>query len=97
MFFCFDVSVPSDGQLINVAVVAILSGVFATPIFLYARNKADTPGKLAAVDASQSGEVIFALGGEVLFLGATYPNMVGVAGLFLIIIGLSAMVYFNDK
>ncbi|UOA09259.1 multidrug resistance efflux transporter family protein [Methylobacter sp. S3L5C] len=97
LFFCFDVSVPSEGQLINVAIVAILSGVFATPIFLYARNKANTPRKLAAVDASQSGEVIFALGGEVLFLGATYPNMLGFSGLFLIIIGLSAMIYFDNK
>lgn len=95
LFFCLDVSVPSEGQLINVAIVAILSGVFATPIFLYARNKADTPRKLAAVDASQSGEVIFALGGEVLFLGTAYPNMVGITGLLLTILGLSAMVYFD--
>ncbi|WAK01609.1 DMT family transporter [Methylobacter sp. YRD-M1] len=95
LFFCLNVSVPSEGQLINVAIVAILSGVLATPIFLYARNKADTPRKLAAVDASQSGEVIFALGGEVLFLGTAYPNMVGITGLFLTIFGLSAMVYFD--
>lgn len=52
---------PSTGQLLNTALVALFSGVAATSLFLQARNLSKTAGELAAVDATQSSEVIFAL------------------------------------
>ena len=70
--------------------VAILSGVVATSLFLYARGKADTPAKLAAVDATQCSEVVFALAGEVLFLGAALPNAIGITGIIITGMGLIA-------
>jgi drug/metabolite transporter (DMT)-like permease len=92
LFFLFDVSTPSSGQLMSVASVALLSGVIATTLFLYARNKANTPSKLMLVDATQSGEVAFALLGEVMFLGASLPSLMGVVGIIITIIGLIAIV-----
>ncbi|MCP4720198.1 MAG: multidrug resistance efflux transporter family protein [Desulfobacteraceae bacterium] len=81
---------PSPGQWVNTALVAILSGVVATSLFLYARGKADTPAKLAAVDATQCSEVVFALAGEVLFLGAALPNAIGITGIIITGMGLIA-------
>lgn len=97
LYFFIEVGVPSNGQLFNTAFVAIFSGIVATSLFLYARNRADTPGKLAIVDGSQSGEVVFTLGGEMLFLGVIYPNMFGVLGLCLTLLGLLFLVYFEKS
>jgi drug/metabolite transporter (DMT)-like permease len=87
-----DAALPSHGQLINVALVALFSGVIATSLFLSARNYADSASKLAAVDATQASEVIFALAGEILFLQAQLPNLIGILGLLLACGGLIAFV-----
>lgn len=92
LYFTTDASIPSSGQLVNVAMIAFLSGVIATSFFLYARAKANTPEKLVAVDASQSGEVFFALLGEIIFLNAVFPNVTGLIGLFVTVIGLVVLV-----
>ncbi len=83
---------PSQGQFINVALVALFSGVIATSLFLSARNNADSASKLAAVDATQSSEVIFALAGEAFFLQASLPNSLGVVGMLIACTGLIAFV-----
>lgn len=90
LYLLTDPGQPSPGQWANTALVAMLSGVVATSLFLYARGKADTPAKLAAVDATQCSEVVFALAGEVIFLGAGLPNGVGVAGIIITGLGLTA-------
>ena len=87
-----DATVPSQGQFINVALVALFSGIIATSLFLSARNSADNASKLAAVDATQSSEVIFALAGEVLFLQVSLPNLLGLFGLLVAAAGLLAFV-----
>ena len=87
-----DATIPSHGQLINVALVALFSGVIATSLFLSARNRADNASKLAAVDATQSSEVIFALAGEALFLQASLPNLMGLFGMLVASVGLIAFV-----
>lgn len=87
-----DATTPSHGQYLNVALVALFSGVIATSLFLSARNSADNASKLAAVDATQSSEVIFALAGEVLFLQASLPGTLGVFGMLLACVGLIAFV-----
>lgn len=83
---------PSPGQILNVALVALFSGVIATSLFLSARNNADNASKLAAVDATQSSEVVFALAGEVLFLQASLPNLTATFGMLVACIGLVAFV-----
>lgn len=90
LYLFTDPGIPSPGQWVNTALVAVFSGVVATTLFLYARGRADTPAKLAALDATQSSEVIFALAGEILFLGAGFPNLLGIAGIFIAGLGLIA-------
>jgi hypothetical protein len=70
--------------------VALLSGVVATTIFFHARHLCTYPYEIAAVDATQSMEVVFSLMGEIIFLRGTMPTPVGMAGIALTLIGLAA-------
>ncbi|MGE4506079.1 MAG: multidrug resistance efflux transporter family protein [Desulfovibrionaceae bacterium] len=79
---------PTPGQLASTAVVALCSGIAATSLFLSARHAARTPAQLAAVDSTQSMEVVFALGGEMLLLGGAAPGLFGWLGLGLTVAGL---------
>ncbi len=81
---------PSAGQWLNTALVALFSGVFATTLFLYARSLCQKPYEIAAVDATQSMEVVFSLLGEVIFLHGLPPGPLGLAGVALTVLGLSA-------
>lgn len=87
---------PSRGQLINTALVAFFSGVCATSLFLFARNRSAKASELAAVDATQSSEVVFAMVGEVLILNSPLPNSIAMAGIFLIFAGLALFIGFQD-
>jgi drug/metabolite transporter (DMT)-like permease len=98
LFFSMDVGHPSISQLQNVAIISILSGVIATSLFLYVRNKADTVSKIMIVDATISAEVIFTLLCEVLFLNAVMPSALGLGGIVITICALIIMVSFDkDK
>ncbi|AHJ12526.1 DMT family transporter [Sulfurospirillum multivorans] len=88
---------PSMGQVLNTSLVALLAGVVATTLFLLARHQAHKSSELAAVDATQASEVIFALLGEMLFLGAALPNAQAWAGMSLVFVGLGFFIYFQEK
>ena len=79
---------PSAGQMFNTAIVAVFSGVVATSLFLKARHHASTAYELAAVDATQSTEVLFALLGEVIFLQGSYPGVTASLGIAAVVAGL---------
>jgi drug/metabolite transporter (DMT)-like permease len=79
---------PTRGQFLSTALVALLSGVIATTLFLYARHLCQKPYEIAAVDATQSMEVVFSLMGEIIFLGGKLPGILGLTGVALTIIGL---------
>jgi drug/metabolite transporter (DMT)-like permease len=81
---------PSSGQIFSTALVALFSGVIATTIFLYARHLCRQPYEIAAVDATQSMEVVFSLIGEIVFLKGVLPGPLGLAGVALTIVGLAA-------
>jgi drug/metabolite transporter (DMT)-like permease len=87
---------PAGGQLVNTALVALFSGVLATSLFLFARNEASSGSQLAAVDATQSSEVIFALAGEILMVGAALPNATGLLGILVTAAGLVLFVRFQE-
>jgi len=89
LFFCSPPP-PSTGQLLSTALVALFSGVIATTIFLYARHLCQKPYEIAAVDATQSMEVVFSLIGEIVFLQGVMPGMLGLAGVALTMLGLAA-------
>lgn len=86
---------PSFSQVVNTSFVALFSGIFATGIFLYARNLASNSNELAGVDATQASEVIFALCGGVAFLHSAPPNRVSVVGLIIILIGLVLFIKYQ--
>ncbi|WP_201534708.1 multidrug resistance efflux transporter family protein [Psychrobacter immobilis] len=79
---------PETTQLFNTLLVALLAGVGATSIFLYAREKAVTSSEVAGVDATQASEVIFALIGGILLLNNEIPSTLGLVGIGLIMLGL---------
>ena len=81
---------PTRGQFLSTALVALLAGVIATTLFLYARHLCRQPYEIAAVDATQSMEVVFSLIGEIIFLHGAVPGPLGWVGVALTILGLVA-------
>ncbi|MDE0844221.1 MAG: multidrug resistance efflux transporter family protein [Psychrobacter pacificensis] len=79
---------PGSAQVFNTLLVALLSGVAATSLFLYAREHAVTSSEVAGVDSTQASEIIFALIGGMILLGNPLPSALGLVGIVLIIIGL---------
>ncbi len=84
----FDVGIPSNNQYISIFLVAVFSGIMATSLFLYARAKANSSSKIALIDSTQSGEVLFTLLFEILFLTVLLPSTIGIIGIFLVVIAL---------
>ena len=82
-------SVPTSGQYMQTFIVAVFSGVLATILFFSATDKARQDEKqLAAVEATQSTEVLFALIGEIILLNSPLPDAFSIAGLTLVILGM---------
>ncbi len=82
---------PTGGQALQSLGVALFSGVIATVLFFHATDlvKQDQK-KLAAVEATQCGEVVFTLLGGVLVLGDAMPGVLGMLGILLIVGGMIA-------
>ena len=87
---------PAAGQLLSTFLVALFSGIAATSLFLFARNKARRGSELAAVDATQSSEVVFTILGEMAFLGAPLPSAGALIGIGVVFVGLGLFVYFQE-
>jgi len=79
---------PSQGQVVQTALVALFAGVIATSLFLRARSQAKNAYELAATDATQSLEVVFSLLGETLLLAGPWPGVWGAVGIALAVTGL---------
>jgi drug/metabolite transporter (DMT)-like permease len=94
----FTVGLPSFGQISQTCLVAISSGVIATILFFQATDL--VRGKmqmLAAVEATQSMEVLFALAGELIFLKARIPSFISWCGIILVMAGMVLHSYFSHK
>lgn len=84
-----DAGLPSSSQVGQSAIVALSSGVVATVLFFRATDLVrDNMNGLAAVEATQSLEVLFALLGEILLLHAQPPSLLSWAGIAVIIAGM---------
>lgn len=80
---------PSLTQVLQSSGVALSSGVIATTLFFRASHMtANNPVALAAVEASQSTELLFALLLGVVFLGEPWPSTFSFAGAVLIVVGM---------
>ena len=75
-------------QIINTGIVAISSGIIATSIFYQARNSTKSPYAISAVDATQSGEIVLSLLGEILLLKGALPELTGSIGIMIIVVGI---------
>ncbi|WP_044339008.1 DMT family transporter [Rossellomorea aquimaris] len=83
------VGAPSTGQVTQSFIVAICSGVIATSLFFLATNLArHHPGKLAAVEATQSTQILFVIMGEAAILSVPFPSGFALIGILLIIAGM---------
>ena len=80
---------PGSAQVGQSLLVAVFSGVLGTVLFFAATNlvKSD-PARLASVEATQAGEIIFALLGEIVLLGAPLPSTVSLTGIGLVMAGM---------
>lgn len=87
---------PSVNQITNTVIVAISSGVIATILFFQATDIVrGNMQKLAAVEATQSMEVLFALIGELIFLKAAAPSFLSWCGIVLVMAGMVLHSYFS--
>ncbi|WP_332647744.1 DMT family transporter [Lysinibacillus sp. 54212] len=85
----FTVGLPSSSQVFQSLLVAVSSGVIATTLFFVATDRArHDQGKLAAVEATQSTEVLFVMVGEMMLLSVALPEPIALAGIGVIIGGM---------
>ncbi|MDL2216220.1 multidrug resistance efflux transporter family protein [Desulfovibrio sp. OttesenSCG-928-M14] len=80
---------PTANQAWQSFLVALFAGIVATLLFFAATNlvKRD-PARLAAVEATQAGELLFAFVGEIVFLAAPLPSVLSMAGMALVVLGM---------
>ncbi|TGE31638.1 multidrug resistance efflux transporter family protein [Desulfosporosinus sp. Sb-LF] len=98
MYGLTTIGVPSSLQVKQSIIVALFSGVIATVLFFAATDR--TKGELhqlAAVEATQSGEIIFAVFGEVLILKGNYPTIWSLIGMTLVILGMTLHSFVSQK
>ena len=80
---------PAGGQVVQSLAVALFSGVSATILFFKATDLVKrNPRQLAVIEATQSGEVLFTLLGGVLFLGDSMPDIWGLCGILIVVVGM---------
>ena len=80
---------PSKGQVVQSLIVAVFSGVIATILFFKATDiVSNDTHKLAVIESTQSGEVIFTLLGGVFIFHDKIPTLIGLIGIMLVVIGM---------
>lgn len=91
------VGLPSISQMVQSLIVGISSGVIATVLFFIATDRVhNDQGKLAAVEATQSTEILFVIVGEMLLLGIPLPQSLALFGIATIIVGMSLHSYYTS-
>ncbi|WP_261305129.1 DMT family transporter [Paenibacillus andongensis] len=81
--------VPSAGQIGQSALVAVCSGVVATVLFFKATEMVKRSAhQLAAVEATQAGEIIFTVIGELVILDAAFPSSLSWTGIICVVTGM---------
>ncbi|WP_026563684.1 DMT family transporter [Bacillus sp. UNC41MFS5] len=98
LYGLFTVGTPGKGQIIQSGLVAVTSGVIATILFFKATDLVrGNMQKLAAVEATQSVEVLFAVIGELLLLNSTFPTQLSWWGMVLVMVGMILHSFFSHK
>ncbi|SFI85159.1 DMT family transporter [Thermoflavimicrobium dichotomicum] len=98
LYGLFTVGVPSKEQTIQSVLVAIGSGVIATVLFFRATDLVrGNMQKLAAVEATQSMEVLFTVAGELILLASPFPSILSWFGMFIVMFGMISHSYVSHK
>ena len=98
IFGLISVGPPTVSQISQSGLVAISSGVIATILFFQATDLVrGNMQRLAAVEATQSMEVLFALGGELIFLKAAAPTLLSWWGIVLVMVGMILHSFFSHR
>lgn len=96
IYALFTTGLPTKTQTVQSLFVAICSGVIATLLFFQATNLVQhNMAKLAAVEATQSIQVLFVLFGEIIFLSAPFPTPISAGGMVLVIVGMVLHSYIS--
>lgn len=83
------VGLPSDGQVFQSLIVAVFSGIIATILFFKATDiVSDNTYRLAIVESTQSGEVIFTILAGVFIFHDKSPTFISLLGIMMVIIGM---------
>lgn len=89
---------PSLHQTVQSGLVAVSSGVIATILFFQATDLVrGNMQKLAAVEATQSMEVLFALIGELVLLNSVMPTILSWCGMVLVMGGMILHSYVSHQ
>ena len=88
---------PELSQITATGIIALVAGCLATPLFIHARNTSSNPYLIAAVDATQAGEVVFTLLGESLLTGHLSLGLADYAGLAAVIGGLTGFALSEES
>lgn len=89
---------PSLDQTVQSFLTALFSGIIATMLFFYATDSVKQDHKrLAVVESTQAGEVIFSLLGGMLLLKDPLPDAFGNAGIALIVAGIVVNSILSNK
>lgn len=98
LYGLFTVGTPSRGQVFQSGLVAVSSGVIATILFFKATDLVrGNMQKLAAVEATQSVEVLFAVIGELFLLHSSIPTLLSWWGMVLVMVGMILHSFFSHK
>jgi drug/metabolite transporter (DMT)-like permease len=88
---------PASGQVTQSLFVSVSSGVIATVLFFSATDiSRGNVQQLAAVEATQAGEVVFAALGEMILLGSAQPSTGSWLGMGLVMIGMILHSYVSN-
>ncbi|MDQ0886587.1 drug/metabolite transporter (DMT)-like permease [Paenibacillus sp. V4I9] len=83
------VGAPNAGQIGQSALVAVCSGVIATVLFFKATEMVKRSAhQLAAVEATQAGEIIFTVIGELVLLDVAFPSSLSWTGILCVVTGM---------
>ncbi|MEK3797913.1 multidrug resistance efflux transporter family protein [Peribacillus sp. FSL H8-0477] len=98
VFGILKAGLPSAGQTFQSLLVAISSGVIATVLFFKATDLVrGNMTKLAAVEATQSMEVLFTVFGELLIVSTLFPSLLSWIGMIIIMVGMVLHSYFSQR
>ncbi|MEH7443821.1 multidrug resistance efflux transporter family protein [Bacillus sp. JJ1122] len=98
LFGLFTEGPPTLNQSIQSLLVAISSGVIATVLFFKATDlvRGDMQ-RLAAVEATQAMEVLFALAGEIAILSIALPSLLSWLGIIIVMGGMALHSYQSHR